>query len=144
MVGDTFPVGCAFSNKIVYHHYLKENPDYNDPVYSTRYGIYSPHIGLDQVHLSYGHDEYFYQVCKDHGLPEEALYILRYHSFYSCHTDGEYAWLLNKKDTDMMKWVKIFNQYDLYSKAEAVPDVQALKPFYIDLINEFFPQQINW
>ncbi|KAG2210307.1 hypothetical protein INT47_003292 [Mucor saturninus] len=144
VVGDTFPVGCAFSPKIVYHRYLQENPDNDHPVYSTRYGIYSPHCGLDNVHLSYGHDEYFYQVCKNHGLPAEALYILRYHSFYACHTDGEYAWLLNEKDTDMMPWVKTFNQYDLYSKAEAVPDVEALKPFYLDLIHEFFPQQIKW
>lgn len=122
---------------------MKENPDYNDPVYSTRYGIYSPHCGLDKVHLSYGHDEYLYQVCKDH-LPAEALYIIRHHSFYSCHTDGEYAWLLNENDTKMMKWVKVFNQYDLYSKAEEVPDVILLKPYYTDLINDFFPDRIKW
>ncbi|KAI8638906.1 inositol oxygenase, partial [Parasitella parasitica] len=143
VVGDTFPVGCAFSDKIVYSHYLKENPDYNNPVYSTKYGIYSPHCGLDNVHLSYGHDEYLYHVVKDY-LPAEAAYIIRYHSFYSCHTGGEYSWLLNEHDVEMMKWVKIFNQYDLYSKAEDEPHVDLLKPFYTELINDFFPEKIRW
>lgn len=44
----------------------------------------------------------------------------------------------------MMKWVKIFNQYDLYSKAEEAPNVEDLKPFYLDLIREFFPDKIKW
>lgn len=143
MVGDTFPVGCEFSSKIVYSSYLEKNPDYHHPIYSTKYGIYSPHCGLDQVHLSYGHDEYFYQVCKPY-LPVEALYIIRHHSFYACHTDGEYGWLLNAHDIEMLKWVKLFNQYDLYSKAEEVPDVIALKPYYKELIEEFFPGKIKW
>ncbi|KAG2233939.1 inositol oxygenase [Thamnidium elegans] len=143
VVGDTFPVGCQFSKKIVYSKYLKANADYNDPVYSTKYGIYSPHCGLDQVHLSYGHDEYFYQVCKAY-LPPQALYIIRHHSFYSCHTDGEYAWLLNAHDIEMMRWVKIFNQYDLYSKAEDEPNIISLKPYYKELIEEFFPDKIKW
>ncbi|CEP15451.1 hypothetical protein [Parasitella parasitica] len=143
VVGDTFPVGCAFSDKIVYPHYLEENPDYNHPVYATKYGIYSPHCGLDNVHLSYGHDEYLYHVVKDY-LPTEAAYIIRHHSFYSCHTEGEYSWLLNEHDVEMMNWVKVFNQYDLYSKAEEEPNVEQLKPFYLQLIDEFFPKKIKW
>ncbi|KAI8327412.1 inositol oxygenase [Choanephora cucurbitarum] len=143
VVGDTFPVGCQYSDKIVHAEYLKGNPDYEHPVYSTRYGIYSPHCGLDNVHLSYGHDEYMYQVCKDY-LPIEALYILRYHSFYACHKEGQYGWLLNDQDVEMMKWVKVFNQYDLYSKAEAEPNIEELKPYYMELINEYFPEKIKW
>ena len=37
VVGDTFPVGCAYSDKIVYHELFKENPDSSNPLYSTRY-----------------------------------------------------------------------------------------------------------
>ena len=143
VVGDTFPVGCEFSDRIVYHHFLKANPDYDHSVYSTKYGIYSPHIGLDNVHLSYGHDEYLYQVVKNY-LPVEASYIVRHHSFYSCHTEGQYSWLLNEHDIEMMKWVRIFNQYDLYSKAEEEPNVALLKPYYMELIKEFFPEKIKW
>ena len=32
-VGDTFPVGCQFSNKCVFAEYFDENPDRNHPVY---------------------------------------------------------------------------------------------------------------
>ncbi|KAI7847142.1 inositol oxygenase [Circinella umbellata] len=143
VVGDTFPVGCQFSNKIVHPEYFVNNPDYNHPVYSTKYGIYEPHCGLEQVHLSFGHDEYMAMVCKDY-LPVEALYIIRHHSFYSCHTEGSYDWLLNEHDVKMMKWVKTFNQYDLYSKAEKEPNPEELKPYYQELIAEFFPEKIRW
>ncbi|KAG0738864.1 hypothetical protein G6F57_008258 [Rhizopus arrhizus] len=143
VVGDTFPVGCEFSKEIVYHKYFEKNPDFDNPEYANRYGIYTPNCGLDKVHMSYGHDEYLYHVVKDF-LPPEAAFIIRYHSFYPCHTSGQYSWLLNENDVKMMKWVKIFNQYDLYSKAEEAPNVEDLKPFYLDLIREFFPDKIKW
>lgn len=143
VVGDTFPVGCKFSDKIVYSKFFSENPDNEHPVYSKKCGMYSPHCGLDQVHMSYGHDEYLYHVCKNY-LPEEAAYIIRYHSFYACHTEDQYAWIMNDYDAHMMKWVKTFNQYDLYSKSNEELDVEALKPFYMDLIQEFFPSKIKW
>lgn len=143
VVGDTFPVGCKHAGKVVHPEFFAGNPDSKHPVYSTKYGIYEPNCGLENVHMSFGHDEYLYTVCKDY-LPPEALYIIRYHSFYSCHTQGEYSWLLNEKDTEMMKWVKTFNQYDLYSKAEDVPDVDELKSYYLELISEYFPDKIRW
>jgi hypothetical protein len=35
--------------------------------------------GLKNVHMSWGHDEYLYQVCVRNGstLPEQALYMIR-------------------------------------------------------------------
>ena len=30
VVGDTFPVGCAYSDKIVYPEFFKNNPDYSE------------------------------------------------------------------------------------------------------------------
>jgi hypothetical protein len=54
---DTFVVGCAFSDKIVLPETFAGNPDINDAVYSTEYGVYKPHCGLDNVMLSWGHDE---------------------------------------------------------------------------------------
>ena len=65
--------------------------------------------------MSWGHDEYVYQMMKDH-LPESALYMLRYHSFYAWHREGAYSYLLDDHDREMLKWVKLFNPYDLYSK----------------------------
>src|SRR6478672_110811 len=81
VVGDTFPVGCAYSDKIVYPEFFKANPDYKNAGYQTELGVYSKNCGLRNVNMSWGHDEYVYQMMNDH-LPEEALYMLRYHSFY--------------------------------------------------------------
>src|SRR5436190_23924885 len=36
VVGDTFPVGCAFSEKIVFHEFFSANPDSKNPKLSTR------------------------------------------------------------------------------------------------------------
>jgi len=143
VVGDTFPVGCAFSPKIVFPEFFAGNPDSRAPKYSTRLGIYGEGGGLEQVDMSWGHDEYIYQVLKDY-LPEEARYMLRYHSFYPAHLEGEYQYLMNDHDKEMFHWVREFNQYDLYSKSDQRPSVQELRPYYDDLIAEYFPPQLNW
>jgi inositol oxygenase len=143
VVGDTFPVGCAFSDKIVYPEYFAANPDTRRPDLSTVNGIYTPGCGLDQVHLSWGHDEYLYHVVKPY-LPEEALYMIRYHSFYAQHRENAYDHLMNDQDRAMFRWVKAFNPYDLYTKSDAPPDVAALKPFYTGLIDRFFPATLAW
>ncbi|KAL1861938.1 hypothetical protein Plec18167_001275 [Paecilomyces lecythidis] len=147
VVGDTFPVGLAFDNKIIYGtESFKDNPDYGHEIYGTKFGIYSPGCGLDNVMLSWGHDEYLYHVVKDQStLPEEALAIIRYHSFYPWHNAGAYRELMNEKDHQMLKAVKAFNPYDLYSKSDDVPSVEELKPYYLELIDEFFPSKvIKW
>ena len=143
VVGDTFPVGCAYSEHIVFPEFFRANPDSQVPQYQTRNGIYEPHCGLDRVHLSWGHDEYIYAVTKNY-LPEPAQYMLRYHSFYPAHKHGAYRHLMNAKDEALFPWVSEFNAYDLYSKGGARPDVAALRPYYEDLISEFFPAELNW
>ena len=52
VVGDTFPVGCQFSDKCVYPEFFAANPDADNPAYTTETGIYEEHCGLDNVHLS--------------------------------------------------------------------------------------------
>jgi inositol oxygenase len=143
VVGDTFPVGCAFDKRIIYPDTFSSNPDASDPVYSTKYGIYSPGCGLDNVMLSWGHDEYLYHVVKDQStLPDQALAMIRYHSFYPWHREGAYKELMCEKDWEMLKAVQAFNPYDLYSKSDSVPDVNELKPYYMELLDEFFPQKV--
>ena len=143
VVGDTFPVGCAYSDKIVYKEYFDQNPDSNVEEYQTPNGIYEEGCGLDNVHISWGHDEYIYQVVKDY-LPEPALYMLRYHSCYPIHKEGAYSHLMNDHDREMFKWVDAFNPYDLYSKSAQPPDVKALRPYYEELIAKYFPEKIDW
>ena len=143
VVGDTFPVGCRYSEKIVFHEFFRDNPDSAVPAYQTECGIYEPECGLDQVALSWGHDEYLYHVVKDY-LPDEGLAMIRYHSFYPGHREGAYSHLMNDCDRRQMEWVRKFNPYDLYSKSHVPPDVATLKPFYLDLIAEYFPPTLAW
>lgn len=143
VVGDTFPTGCAYSPKIVFPKFFEANPDFRNPRFQTKNGVYEEGCGLDAVNLSWGHDEYIYNVCKDY-LPMEGLYMLRYHSFYPWHREGEYGHLLNAQDRKHLKDVQAFNPYDLYTKSHAKPDTKALRPYYEDLIAEFFPAKIRW
>jgi inositol oxygenase len=143
VVGDTFPVGCAHSDKIVYPEFFSANPDYTNEKYNSKYGVYEPNCGLQKVHMSWGHDEYVYQMMKDH-LPEPALYMLRYHSFYAQHREGAYDHLLDKHDEEMFKYVKLFNPYDLYSKNPTPPDWKTLRPYYEDLVAKYLPATLKF
>ncbi len=143
VVGDTFPVGCAWSNSIVFPEYFAQNPDLHKPQYQTRYGIYEPNCGLDKVHMSFGHDGYIYEAMKNY-LPTSALYMLRFHSFYPWHKHGAYTHLTNEQDQENLHWIHEFNQYDLYSKGHTKPNLAELKPFYDDLFAEFFPPTLAW
>jgi len=143
VVGDTFPVGCKFSDRIVFHEAFLDNPDSTNERYQSDLGIYSAHCGLDQVNLSWGHDEYLYHVVKNY-LPEPALNMIRYHSCYPVHREGAYRFLMNEHDHEMMKWVNAFNQYDLYTKRDERMDVAGLRPFYQQLIDEYFPASLHW
>ena len=143
VVGDTFPVGCAWSDRIVFHQYFSDNPDKNISKYQTRLGIYKEGCGLDNVRMSWGHDEYLYNIVKDY-MPQEALYMIRYHSFYPAHRDGEYDYLMNDQDRKMFDWVRKFNPYDLYTKSHEKPDMNKLRPYYDELIKEYLPATLNW
>ncbi|XP_047008454.2 inositol oxygenase isoform X2 [Ictalurus punctatus] len=147
VVGDTYPVGCRFQNSIVFRDStFGENPDNKNDTLNTECGIYEAHCGLDNVLMSWGHDEYLYRVMKFNKcpIPEEGLYIIRFHSFYPWHTHGNYTHLCNDKDLRMMSWVKEFNKFDLYTKSTDLPDVEQLKPYYQSLIDKYCPGVLRW
>ncbi|TYG77683.1 hypothetical protein ES288_D03G214700v1 [Gossypium darwinii] len=138
VVGDTFPVGCAFDESNVHHKYFKENPDFNNPKHNTRNGVYIEGCGLDNVLMSWGHDDYMYMVAKENGttLPSAGLFIVRYHSFYrkhffpyrccfvskyhnpfylistyliaALHKYGAYSQFMKEEDKENFKWLKVF------------------------------------
>lgn len=143
VVGDTYPLGCRFSEKIVYPEFFADNPDSIRPDYASPLGIYKEGCGLDQVTMSWGHDEYLYHVVRNH-LPAPALYMIRYHSCYPIHKEEEYGYLMNEQDREMFSWVRTFNPYDLYTKSSERVDVAALRPFYEDLIDEYLPGRLAW
>ena len=143
VVGDTFPVGCRYSDAVVYPEFFQYNPDYQNRTYQQPLGVYTEGCGLRNVHLSWGHDEYLYHIVKDY-LPEPALYMIRYHSFYAAHREGAYAYLMDEHDRAMFAWVKKFNPYDLYSKSDAPPSVKKLRPYYEKLIAKYLPETLRF
>ncbi|XP_019457700.1 PREDICTED: inositol oxygenase 2-like isoform X2 [Lupinus angustifolius] len=98
--------------------------------------------GFDESNV---HHKYF-KVAKENGctLPKAALFIIRYHSFYPLHREGAYTHLMNEEDVENLKWLKIFNKYDLYSKSKVRVDVEKVKPYYISLIDKYFPAKLRW
>jgi len=49
---------------------------------------------------------------------------------------------MDDQDREYFKWVNVFNEYDLYTKSAEPPNVDELRPYYEDLISEFFPDEI--
>ena len=143
VVGDTFPVGCAWSPDIVFPEYFAKNPDRNNKLYQSKYGIYEPNCGLEKLHMSFGHDGYIGEVMKPYLRPE-SMYMLRFHSFYPWHRHGAYDHLANEQDRSMLEWVLKFNQYDLYSKGSTKPVMAELKSYYDELFAEFLPPTLAW
>lgn len=146
VVGDTYPVGCAPGVSVVYRNKgFNQNMDSLNDVYSTKMGMYSEGCGFDNLMMIWGHDEYMYRVLKNHpscSLPDEALYVIRYHSFYPWHSSGDYGYFESDYDRKMLPWVKELNRFDLYTKGDAQPDIKALMPYYQSLIDKYIPGKV--
>uniref|UniRef100_A0A8C8S855 Inositol oxygenase n=1 Tax=Pelusios castaneus TaxID=367368 RepID=A0A8C8S855_9SAUR len=110
VVGDTFPVGCRVQKSVVFSDStFRDNPDSKNPLYNTQYGIYQPHCGLANVLMSWGHDDGRAQAAPlTPFLLLQALYMIRFHSFYPWHTGGDYMHLCSEEDQRMLPWVKEF------------------------------------
>ena len=143
VVGDTFPVGCAFDERIVFSELFEANPDHGRSAYASPNGMYEPGCGFDALLMSWGHDEYLYGVVRDH-VPEEASYLIRFHSFYAAHAAGAYAHLMSPKDRERLPVLREFSRHDLYSKSEERPDRERLRPYYEELVREFLPPELDW
>ncbi len=136
VVGDTFPVGCAWSEAIVFRpvYFTRSNPDRLRPPNIRRcMESTSPIAVWMNVHMSFGHDGYIAEVMKPY-MPTEALYMLRFiRSIRGIVTVPTIIWR-TMGDRAMLQWVLKFNQYDLYSKGHSKPDVRQLKPYYENLV----------
>ena len=146
--GDTWVVGAKIPDTCVFPEYNNLNPDMSNPLYNSEYGIYSPNCGLDNLKFAYGHDEYLYQmlVANKTTLPKPALSIIRYHSCYPWHTGGSYRHFMIEEDYTTLKWVLLFNQFDLYTKSEEGLNgktVEELWPYYQSLIDKYIPNEQN-
>lgn len=146
--GDTYPVGCAPGDSVVYREKsFRKNSDMQHDVYSTKLGMYNENCGLDNLMMIWGHDEYMYRVLKNHPtctLPDEALYMIRFHSFYPWHTSGDYTYLCSQYDHDMLPWIKELNRFDLYTKSDDMPNIKDLIPHYQRIIDKYIPGKVKF
>ena len=134
IVGDTFVVGAPLPDILCF-------PEFNPPhQYSSINGIYDEKCGLESLHLSFGHDEYLYQVLKRHPhctIPEHGLLAIRYHSCYALHSTSAYDHFLHDMDFETVRCAKRLSGYDLYSKNAPKPDIDDLWPFYKTLLEQY-------
>lgn len=145
VVGDTFVVGCKFPESIVFYDTFKENPDFGK---YDELGIYKKNCGMDKLLISFGHDEYLYQVLKynkNHKLSDSSLNMIRYHSLYPWHTNNEYHQFMTKKDYITLEQVKYFNKFDLYSKEDDPNQItEEIIEYYNEILNEYFDGPLQW
>ena len=145
VVGDTYVVGCKYPESIVYYETLKLNSDYGK--YDEN-GIYESSCGIDNLYLSFGHDEYLYQVLVQNNIDnisKQNKDIIRYHSFYPWHTNGDYKHLMSKEDEETLENIKYFNNFDLYSKEDKnFVLTNEIKKYYDNLLEEYFPDILQW
>jgi len=146
VVGDTFPLGCPFDKRIIYHDAFDKNPDKHKPQFAVGTGIYAPKCGLSNMVMAWGHDEYMYQVCVKNKctLPQEGLYIIRFHSFYAYHQGGAYREYMDELDERCFPWLVAFQKCDLYSKSDSRMNIEELRPYYQKLIDKYFPAELLW
>lgn len=148
--GDTFVVGCRIPDSAVYAEFNALNPDMSTPAYSSENGVYEPHCGIMNLRFAAGHDEFMYRVllankeaCPLAAIPE-ALAIVRLHSCYPWHRGGAYRQFHAPGDDRLLEAVLEFNAFDLYSKSDSRPDIEALWPYYQGLIDKYLPGELQW
>lgn len=148
VTGDTFPVGCKISKACILPSLHRLNKDHQQ---FDKLGIYEENCGFENLIMSFGHDEYLAKTLEESencSLPEEAIYLIRFHSFYPWHSPEKnveniplvrgYMHFASKKDWKMLPLLKAFHQSDLYSKERKIPDIGKLEPYYRRLIGKYF------
>lgn len=142
IVGDTFITGYPIPSTIVYPELNELNTDHANQI-----NLYTQHCGLKNCSVSFGHDEYLYRLLKFNNttLPEEALYIIRYHSLYAWHNKNEYDYIESNDDKYFKKYVQQFNIFDLYTKDNnnLIIITDELKTYYSDLIKKYISNDLT-
>jgi inositol oxygenase len=141
IVGDTFITGYPIPDSIVYADLNRYNLDHTNEI-----NLYMPNCGLNECSVSFGHDEYLYRLLKFNNttLPEEALYMIRYHSLYAWHNENEYTELESEDDRHYKKYVKQFSSFDLYTKDNdnIIELTDDLKEFYTELVKKYISKDL--
>lgn len=163
VVGDTFVVGAPFprDSRVVFPEFFDANPDSKNKLYQREtpehFGMYRRGVGLNNVLMSFGHDEYMFQVITNHynanqipekdRIPPAGLAMVRFHSFYPWHTGygtrRAYTELEDDTDRRMLHAVRKFSQgFDLYSKRGIEFDATKLEARLKGLADRYLPGKI--
>ena len=84
------------------------------------------------------------EIKQYHFNTDEAPLSFRFHSFYPWHTSGDYNFLCDQKDMGMLKWIREFNLFDLYTKCPDIPEVDELIPYYTKIVEKYVPGKLKW
>jgi len=148
VTGDTYPVGCLPASSVVYSiESFEGNKDLKDPLYNTKLGMYKEKCGIENLLMTWSHDEYLYQVLKNHPsctMPEDALFAIRFHSFYPYHASRDYTYFETEEDKERLPAILQLNDCDLYSKTDTHPNVAELRPYYQSLVDTYVPGLVRW
>jgi len=117
VAGESFPVGCKFSEDISFSHYFSSNPDRRKRVFNRPLGVYKQRCGLDHLRMSWGAPEYLYTVLRAATgqvavakLPREALFVVRYQKFWSLESSRHYHDFMNGEDREMLETLFLFQR----------------------------------
>jgi inositol oxygenase len=149
VVGDIFPINIPLHPAAVYQHkgFHVANAAINGSVEPPAKGC-----GFDALKFSWSHDVYLAEVLERSGstLPPEALYMIRYHSFYPWHTPPQswnvetqgrpYQEYASEKDWQMLPYLHLLQKSDLYSKTPVLPE----RKTYEALVATYIPHKLRF
>jgi len=145
ITGESFPVGCRFSEHIQHHQLFYPNPDRRNRQHNSVNGIYVPGCGLHEVNFSWSAAEYLYLVLYLNAtdLPAEAFYCIRYQRFDSM-LKGAYKHLLAEEDVVWRPWLEELRDASVFEPDESIlsrirdgTQNQELCRYYQDLIEKY-------
>jgi inositol oxygenase len=150
VVGDIFPIGIPLHPACVYQHkkFHEENTAINGTAALPEKGC-----GFDKIKFSWSHDQYMAMVLERSGtlLPPEAIYMVRYHSFYPWHSPPKtwemktpeqrpYNEFASDFDRAMLPFLHVLQKADLYSKTRVIPE----RAMYEELVKKYFPNPLKF
>lgn len=114
---DSRVMGCKASETSTFAEFRHLNPDTGDTLKSTTNGIYTEHVGLETVLLSWSSSDYMHSMLQHNNvrLPNEAYAVLKLFPVVDWHTRGKYASLSNETDEELKLFVAEF--YELFQQS---------------------------
>jgi inositol oxygenase len=121
-------IGCDPSPSINFPEYKTLNPDWRNPRFAGKTGMYEEHVGLDDVLLSWSGPEYMYHMLRrnrgdNNAVPEEGIKMLRYFLLNDWHVHDAYSALANDDDDDLKPFVRAFDHLISSAKRSSVKDL---------------------